>query len=171
MNMLEEDIIGHNIQKEELIERRKALQQEMEGYKKKYPEELKLFYEELRIEEQIENVQEEKAKIMEKEKINESKRLSIVKKLRENEELNESLQKQIDASDENLKSFIAGEEEDIAKLESTLAQNIENNSLDKAILQEALKRGFNHEKRTFAFQLKLIDKEINQVLVSNFALL
>ena len=163
--MLEEDIIGHNIQKEELIERRKTLQLEMEGYKRKYPEELKSFYEELRIDEQIENVQEEKAKISEKEKINENKRLCIVKKLRENEELNDNLQKQINASDENLKSFIAGEEEEIAKLEAALAQNIENNTLEKAILQDALKRGFDHEKRTFAFQLKQIDKEINQVLV------
>lgn len=168
--MLEEDRVGREVQRIDLIEIRKTLVEQMEEYHENYKEELQLFFEELTVEEQLNKTQMEKAKMEEKLKANEDLCAEVNKKIKENIDLNLKLQKDIPKNQEAIQEIINKEEIGLSGMENQMqkyTEGTECETLSNLILGICLKKGFQYEKALFIIQKSLIEKELNQILVSN----
>eukprot|EP01022_Parablepharisma_sp_SALTPOND_P018924 TRINITY_DN315_c0_g1_i1.p1 TRINITY_DN315_c0_g1~~TRINITY_DN315_c0_g1_i1.p1 ORF type:complete len:1270 (+),score=220.97 TRINITY_DN315_c0_g1_i1:2620-6429(+) len=162
LGMLFADFEGRQRQRSELIEMKKELEAKMAEFKKRYKEELQLFFEELDVEGQLKRAKNEKRRMEEKVKGNEKSRLGLMQLLKENEGLLKKLKQQNSLNEKSIKTALAHNLEKIKRHEKSIetACRLDSTAISRLILEEAKKTGANIEKAVFALQNSLIESEI-----------
>jgi len=165
LGLLIADLEGRKMQKAEFLELKKSAEQKFNEFKKKYSDELNLFFKELEIESQLQKAQNEKKKIEEKVKINENSRLELMENIKENEEMLNKLEEQNCETEKELKNAICKNLLNLQNFESNLSNfcKLDQNEMQKIILDEYRKSGSNIEKAEFLAQLHRVNSEISKL--------
>ncbi len=165
---MEEDYAGRETQRTELTQSRQGLLEQMASFKENYKEELQLFFEELEIEEQLSKIQSEKSKAETKLGTNEKLRKELSQRFKDGDELSSKLQKQLETNEDAMLSALSKDSGELAALEGQLQKRMQEADcevLSKIVMDEAQKRGFDYGKALFIVQKKLVEKELEKVLV------
>eukprot|EP01022_Parablepharisma_sp_SALTPOND_P004400 TRINITY_DN120220_c1_g1_i1.p1 TRINITY_DN120220_c1_g1~~TRINITY_DN120220_c1_g1_i1.p1 ORF type:complete len:1293 (+),score=291.69 TRINITY_DN120220_c1_g1_i1:80-3880(+) len=165
--MQEEDYIGREMQRTELTRNRKTLLEQMSSFRENYKEELQLFFEELEIEEQLEEVIREKRKVESKLTRNEKARLELAAKFQEHFEATGKLQAQLKTNEGTMLEAIIKDELEISQLEDKIKEKLKeagSEGIGKILLDEMQKKGFLYSKTLFLIQKKLVDQELDKLL-------
>ncbi len=166
LNMLQEDFSGRIRQKAELAERRKQLQATMEDYRAKHRDEMKLFFEELEIDDQLAKTQQDKKRLEEKLKVNEGSRLQFMQSIKEKEDTIAKLGGQAETNDRALRAALARGEEELVQVEAELDIQNGPGSFSKAMLDAAREVGIDCERSMFIVQKRLVEAQVAKMLVS-----
>ena len=166
--MLEEDSAARQSQHADLRDTHNALEAKMAEFKETFKEELQLFFDELKLEEDLTQVRMVKADIEGKLRASERLRLTTVHKLEVNDQLAAKLQTELATNEVTTKEAAVQGLEELQTLERTLDKKIaevDSEPLDKLVLEEAFKQGFHYDKELFILQQGIVDNELQKLLV------
>jgi hypothetical protein len=163
----EEDMKGREMQRAEMAKEKKLLLKQMNKFKEDYKEELQLFFEQLEVEEQLNNLLKKKNEIETKSVLNEKERAKLNNKIKETRIELKKFQDQLNDTDRAIIEEIKVNEKTIKSLEETIAKrlvNIDCKPLTEIIMDEISKKSALYDKAIFAIQRKLVDKEIEKMI-------
>ena len=163
----EEDARAREMQRAEMAKEKKLLLKQMNKFKEDYKEELQLFFEQLEVEEQLNDLIKEKIDIEDKVALNEKERAKLNKKVKESGIELKKFKDQLNDTDKAVIEEIRMNEKTIKNLEEAITKRLENidcKPLIEIMMEEISKKSALYDKAIFNIQQKLVDKEIEKMI-------